>query len=308
MSSIKITLLLLVWTAIALMAVLVWRVVIARRRTQVRLTAHNLDGADTTDGGTDQRSRLSWWLYRAGFRGPSATSVFLILSLLGLACGACVIWACYWFGLIDLAEGLLRMIPGGVGEVFLPFVWVSPWLVGGLLGFLPAVIVHLRRKRRIREVEQDLPITLDLLATLAEAGFGFDSALDRFLETQPLRRALAEDLQLFQIDMLAGRPRVEALRRLMQRVDVAWFSIFVSAVIHAEQVGASLAQTLRVQADDLRMRRRERALALAMGVPVKLLFPLIVCFLPGIMVAALGPVIFQIVQVLDSFLQGTIGG
>ena len=86
-----------------------------------------------------------------------------------------------------------------------------------------------------------------------------------------------------------------------------WFSIFVSAVLHAEQVGSGLAQTLRVQAEDLRIRRRERALALAMGVPVKLLFPLIVCFLPGIMVAAMGPVIYQIVQVLDQFLQGSLG-
>jgi tight adherence protein C len=55
------------------------------------------------------------------------------------------------------------------------------------------------------------------------------------------------------------------------------------------------------------MRRRERALALAMAVPVKLLFPLIVCFLPGVMTAALGPVVFQIVQVLDSFLKGSLG-
>jgi pilus assembly protein TadC len=156
-------------------------------------------------------------------------------------------------------------------------------------------------------VEQDLPLALDLLATLAEAGLGFDSALDRILTTQRSNRPLAEDLRLFQIDILAGRQRVEALRRLMQRVDVAWFSIFVSAVIHAEQVGSGLAQTLRTQADDLRMRRRERALALAMAVPVKLLFPLIVCFLPGVMTAALGPVVFQIVQVLDSFLKGSLG-
>ena len=308
MSSTQITLLMLVWTAIAFTAAFIWRMVVVRRRTQNRLTDHGLDDALLTEHSVDQRSRVSWWLYRAGFRGSSATVVFTALSLLGLVCGAGVIWACYWFGPIDLAEDLLRTIPGGVGEVFVPFVWLSPWLAGGLLAFLPAVFVHLRRKRRVRQVEQDLPITLDLLATLAEAGFGFDSALDRFLETQPLGRALSEDLQLFQIDLLAGRPRVDALRRLMQRVDVAWFSIFVSAVIHAEQVGASLAQTLRVQADDLRMRRRERALALAMGVTVKLLFPLIVCFLPGVMVASLGPVVFQIVQVLDSFLQGTIGG
>lgn len=76
--------------------------------------------------------------------------------------------------------------------------------------------------------------------------------------------------------------------------------------MHAEQVGSSLAQTLRAQADDLRVRRRERALAFAMAVPVRLLGPLIICFLPGIMTATLGPIVYQIVQVLDSFLQGAL--
>jgi pilus assembly protein TadC len=91
-------------------------------------------------------------------------------------------------------------------------------------------------------------------------------------------------------------------------VNVPWFGIFVSALVHAEQVGAGLAATLRAQADDLRSRRRERALAMAMAVPVKLLFPLVTCFLPGIMIAALGPIIFQIVQVLDQFTRSAFGG
>ncbi|TWT58857.1 Bacterial type II secretion system protein F domain protein [Thalassoglobus neptunius] len=304
MSSTLVALLFALWITIAGVAVWVWQTLHRRRLTQRRLEPLNEQEAGQQLQSDATRSKLGWWLFRAGFRSKSATPTFLVLSLLGLLVGAAFIASIYWAELVDLASGLASSVPGGVGEVFLPLIWASPWLAGLLLGFLPAIVVRARRRRRVREVEQDLPITLDLLATLAEAGFGFDSALDRFLETQPSRRPLSEDLQLFQIDMLAGRPRVEALRRLMKRVDVPWFSIFVSAVIHAEQVGSSLAQTLRVQADDLRMRRRERALALAMAVPVKLLFPLIVCFLPGIMTAALGPVVFQIVQVLDSFLQG----
>jgi pilus assembly protein TadC len=160
----------------------------------------------------------------------------------------------------------------------------------------------------VTAIEQDLPLTLDLLATLAEAGLSFDAALDRVLETQRRERPLAEDFRLFRLEILTGRGRVDALQRLNQHVNVPWFGIFVSALIHAEQVGAGLAATLRAQADDLRNRRRERALALAMAVPVKLLFPLITCFLPGIMIAALGPIIFQIVQVLDQFTRSTFGG
>lgn len=304
MSPLNLKLLFALWILIACLAIWIGRTILIRRLTKRRLEPLSDAEAEGALDSDATRGRLGWWLFRSGFRSNSAVPIFLTLSAFGLLIGAAFIAGVYWAGLIDLASGLLTTVPGGVGEVFLPIVWASPWLGGILLGLLPSVLVRSRRKRRIREVEQDLPITLDLLATLAEAGFGFDSALDRFLETQPLRRALLEDLKLFQIDMLAGRSRVYALRRLMHRVDVPWFSIFISAVIHAEQVGTSLAQTLRVQADDLRMRRRERALAMAMAIPVKLLFPLIVCFLPGIMTASLGPVIFQIVQVLDSFLQG----
>ena len=231
----------------------------------------------------------------------------MLLSLLGLVLGGALVALILWSGVATQFADLLRLIPGGVGEVFLPVAWVSPWFGGLLLALLPTLYVRAVRRKRIQQIEQDLPLQLDLLATLAEAGLSFDSALDRILEAQVGDRPLTEDFRLFQVDILAGRPRTNALRRLMERVDVTWFSIFISALMHAEQVGSSLATTLRTQADDLRMRRRERALAMAMAIPVKLLFPLIVCFLPGIMTAALGPVIYQIVQVLDSFLRGALG-
>ncbi|MFV0444252.1 MAG: type II secretion system F family protein [Planctomycetaceae bacterium] len=255
-----------------------------------------------------ERNWLAMWLFRAGFRGRNAFAVFIGLTGVGVLLGGVVVWSVLASGLVGQLELVLYSLPGGVGEVFLPFAWSAPWLAGLTLGVIPAVVVRGVRLRRVTAIEQDLPITLDLLSTLAESGLSFDAALARILETQPAGRPLGDDLRLFQLDVLAGRRRSEALRRLMDRVDVPWFSIFISAVMHAEQVGSGLAQTLRVQAEDLRMRRRERALALAMGVPVKLLFPLIVCFLPGIMVAALGPVIYQIIQVLDQFLRGALGG
>lgn len=307
MSPLQIVSLIALWSLIAGIGLWSWRVWSSRQLVRRRLAALSDQEVEQQLTTELKSGRIGGWLFRAGYRAGSAPQIFFTLSGLGLALGGAFVATIYLSGISELFEQLLRLLPGGVGEVFLPIAWGSPWFGGLLLAFIPAAVVHTTRQRRIQSVEQDLPLTLDLLATLAEAGLGFDSALDRILETQGSDRPLAEDLRLFQIDILAGRQRVEALRRLMQRVDVAWFSIFVSAVIHAEQVGSGLAQTLRTQADDLRMRRRERALALAMAVPVKLLFPLIICFLPGIMTAALGPVVFQIVQVLDSFLKGSLG-
>lgn len=248
------------------------------------------------------------WLYISGYRNRNVFSWFLLLTFCGLVVGSIIVGVILWSGVVDQFAALLQLLPGGVGEVFLPIAWMSPWFSLILLTAMPTLVVRSQRRQRVQMIEQDLPLTLDLLSTLAEAGLSFDSALDRILDSQPQNRPLANDFRLFQIDVLAGRGRIESLRRLMQRVEVAWFSIFISAIMHAEQVGSSLASTLRTQAEDLRIRRRERAMALAMRIPVKLLFPLIVCFLPGIMTAALGPVVYQIVQVLDSFLRGSLGG
>jgi len=255
-----------------------------------------------------QRSWLGWWLFQAGFRKNNAVTMFVLATVASTLLAIAVAFGIYQSRVITLLETLLRAIPGNVGEVFLPLVWISPLAAIGVLAALPAVIVRGRRRKRVTQIEQDLPLTLDLLATLAEAGLSFDAALDRVLETQRRQRPLAEDFRLFRLEILTGRGRVDALQRLNRHVNVAWFGIFVSALIHAEQVGAGLAATLRAQADDLRGRRRERALAMAMAVPVKLLFPLITCFLPGIMIASLGPIIFQIVQVLDQFTRSSFGG
>jgi tight adherence protein C len=210
--------------------------------------------------------------------------------------------------LIDQLTDVLLSVPGAVGEVFLPLVWGLPWAAGLFLAALPALIVQSARKRRVTAVEQDLPIMLDLLSALAEAGLGFDAALDRILDAEPQQRPLVQEFRLFQTDVLAGRGRVVALRQLGRRVDVTWFSILVAALVHAEQVGSGLSETLKIQAEDLRQRRRERALAFAMAIPVRLLPALVICFLPGLMVAAIAPVGYQIVQVLDQFIQQPFGG
>ena len=157
---------------------------------------------------------------------------------------------------------------------------------------------------RVEQVEQDLPISLELLATLSEAGLGFDAALARVLESVMESRPLAREFRSYQADLLAGRARVEALRRLSRRLEVSSVTILVSALVQAEQLGSGIAQTLRRQADDLRERRRERANAFAMALPVKRMFPLVICFMPGIFVWTLGPFFVQLFQFADTFIRG----
>lgn len=149
-----------------------------------------------------------------------------------------------------------------------------------------------------------MPVTLELLATLSEAGLGFDAALAHVLESQTSLRPLAEDLQALQADILASRPRIECFRRLGRRVQVPAFSVFISAVVQAEQIGAGVAGVLRRQADDLRQRRREDAMGLAMALPIKRLFPMIICFMPGIFVVTLGPTLMEFLRFADGFLRG----
>jgi tight adherence protein C len=96
---------------------------------------------------------------------------------------------------------------------------------------------------------------------------------------------------------------VESLRRVARRVEVSSVTILVSALVQAEQLGSGITQALRRQADDLRDRRRERANAFAMALPVKRMFPLVICFMPGIFIWTLGPALTRLFQVADTFMR-----
>ena len=171
------------------------------------------------------------------------------------------------------------------------------------MGLVPTIIGRAVRRARIRAVEQDLPLVLELFSTMAQAGLGFDAALSKVVRVQGSERPLISEFMNFQYDMLAGVSRTQALRQLARRVDVPSLTSFTSSLVQAEEVGASIADTLRHQADDLRHRRREDALLKAQALPVKLVFPLVICFLPGIFLSTLAPVLFQMIQVADGVLR-----
>jgi tight adherence protein C len=112
---------------------------------------------------------------------------------------------------------------------------------------------------------------------------------------------LALELRSYQADLLSGRTRVQSLRRLSDRLQMPVVATFVSALVQAEQLGMGIAAVLRRQADDIRDRRRERANAFALSLPVKRVIPLVVCFLPGLFVWVLGPFFVQLFQLADTF-------
>ncbi len=242
-------------------------------------------------------SALARWLELAGLRGPGAVTLFLVASALSIGLGLLVVTASSSSALLAREREWLEGAPGGIGQVFLLVVHAAPFVA---LCLLPVLFVRARRRRRVAAIERDLPLVLELLATLAQAGLSFDAALARILESMPAARPLTAELRSFQLEIVAGTSRVTSLRRLAERIGLASVSVFVSALVQAEQVGAGIADVLRRQADDLRQRRRERVTVLAQALPVKLVFPLVLCFLPMIFVATLGPAFHQFFELADN--------
>ena len=274
-----------------------------RRRALVRLYAIDAHtGAGMESSGRD--SALARWLASAGYRRPEAQTYFIAATIACAGLGIVVsqIYRLFLFQtLLDAIVG----VPGSAGDLLALILQGGPWILFVMTALVPTITVRTARRVRVRAIEQDLPLALELFATMAEAGLGFDAALARIVRAQGSDRALVAEFVNFQYDMLAGMSRTQALRQLARRVDVPSLTSFTSALIQAEAVGASMAETLQHQAVDLRQRRRENALLQAQALPVKLVFPLVICFLPGIFVSTLAPVIFQMIEVADSVIRSS---
>ncbi|WDI42517.1 type II secretion system F family protein [Bremerella sp. P1] len=281
---------------------LLWRSLRAWQLTQLRWEASE---EVTTTSETDLRD-MHWlrrWLYRAGYRSDDAWTWWLVATIMFVAIGAVVAILLVLSGVQTLMVRTITLVPGGTGEVFLPLAYLAPWFLAITLGLTPWLIVRQRRRDRVQKIEQDLPLAMELLATLSQAGLGFDAALSRVMETRLAIRPLGKELRSYQADVMSGRARSECLRRLAWRADVPGLSILTSALVQADQVGMGISDVLRRQADDLRSRRRERANMFAMGLATKRMFPLVICFLPGLFVWTLGPVFIQLIQMADTFTQ-----
>jgi tight adherence protein C len=172
---------------------------------------------------------------------------------------------------------LATLVAGGVGFYVLPTLWLSS-----------------RITRRQTEIVKALPDALDLLTISVEAGLGFDAALNKVAEKWDNELSLAFNRVIQEIQM--GKLRREALRDMADRMDVSDVSSFVAAIIQADQLGVSIAKVLRIQSEQMRIRRRQRAEEKAHQAPVKMLFPMAFLIFPALFIVLLGPAVLVVME------------
>jgi tight adherence protein C len=167
-----------------------------------------------------------------------------------------------------------------------------PLLAAALGFFLPVIWLSSQISRRKNSIIKSLPDALDLLTVCVEAGLGFDGAMQKVTEKwkDDLSLAFARVLQ----EIRLGKSRREALRDMSDRMEVTDVTSFVAAIIQADQLGVSIAKVLRIQSDQMRVRRRQRAEEKAHQAPVKMLFPMVFLIFPSIYVILLGPAVLMI--------------
>ena len=154
---------------------------------------------------------------------------------------------------------------------------------------LPALWLSSKIQARQKLIFRAMPNALDLLSVSVQAGLGFDQALGEVCAKW--QNDLTREFALFLSEVQVGRTRHEALRGIVERTGVPELSGFVTAVIQADELGAGIAETLAVQAEQIRVKRRQYAEKLAHEAAIKMIFPLVFLMFPAIFVVLLGPAI-----------------
>lgn len=182
----------------------------------------------------------------------------------------------------------------GLGTVLTNQGLLLPAVVAALGFFAPDTFVRGRAQERQLEIQNTLADTLDQITMSVEAGLGFEGAIARTARAGegPLASELTRTLQ----EMQVGVSRSEALRNLADRTSVADLRSFVTAIVQAEDYGLPIAQVLRVQASEMRIKRRQRAEERALKMPVKIIFPLVFCIFPTLFIVLLGPAAIRLYE------------
>lgn len=212
---------------------------------------------------------LSLKLKRAGMENTS-TEFYLgvkgFAAILGAVAGA----------------SLLNLMSGGAVTTVLG-------ALGGLIvGFIgPDLFLNSKASGRNRLILEALPDALDLLTISVEAGLGFDAALVKV--TEKLKGPLSDEFKRAAGEQRVGKSRQESLRGIVQRVDVKELQNFISAIIQADQLGVSMSKVLRIQSEQLRTERRQRAEEKAAKAPILIMLPTVGCIFPSLFIVILAP-------------------
>ena len=165
--------------------------------------------------------------------------------------------------------------------------------------YLPPALLSKKIEARQLEIYEGFPDALDMMLVCVEAGLGLDAAINRVgHEIGKAHQVLGEQMELVGLEMRAGKPRHEALRNLADRTGVEEVRSLVTLLIQSDALGSSIAQSLRVHAEDMRARRMLKAEEKAHKLPVKLSIPLILCVLPSLMIVILSPAALRIIDSL----------
>jgi tight adherence protein C len=180
-----------------------------------------------------------------------------------------------------------------LGALTMPELLLGP-VGGAVLGYLlPDLVLSHQIRSRQREILLALPSALDLLTISVEAGLGFDSALGRVCDKY--HNALAAEFNQVLNEIRLGRPRLEAMDDMARRNKVDELNSFIQAVIQSEQLGVGIANVLRIQSEEIRRRRRQRAEEAGQQAPLKMLFPMACCIFPTLFIVLLGPAALQVI-------------
>jgi len=231
---------------------------------------------------------LKWDLAQGGYRQLDAPRVFTGIRVLSTA----------FFGL----SGLLVTLYLRLTNVETAVISAIACLIGY---YLPVMVLRSKQNRRKMEITLALPDALDLLVICVEAGQALNAALVRVgRECEFQSPVLAQELRTVNAEMRAGIARTQALRNFALRSGVDDVRAFVAVMIQSDRFGTSVAHALRVHSDSLRVRRRQRAEESARKAPVKLVFPLVFCIFPELLVVILAPGMLALFRALSEMASG----
>jgi tight adherence protein C len=231
----------------------------------------------------DKLSKAGTKLHQAGYRGARAIRIY---------------WGLRIF--LGLALGLTGLILAVLVSASMQDVLLLTGAAGGLGYMLPYLTVFRKAKARVLAMREALPDTLDLIVICVEAGMGVDAALNRVGNEQNNQKlAIGEELLLATQEMQAGARRKDALIRLAERCGVEEIRGLVTFLTQTEELGGSIARSLRIYADTMRDKRSQSAEEAARKAVIKLIFPLVFFILPAIFIILLGPAGLQIMKALS---------
>ena len=231
-----------------------------------------------------ETSQLRIRFMNAGYRSETAPMIFFLAKTVLTF-------------LVPVIFILYIVISGADYEANLMMLFI---VASAALGyFLPNIFLERRIAYRKREILDSFPDAMDLIIVCVESGLGLDAALARVSEEMHMiSPILGEELHLINLELRAGSSRERALRNLALRTGVEDIDTLVAMLVQSDRFGTSVAQALRVHAENLRTKRRLRAEEAAAKIALKLLFPLIFFIFPSMLLVLLGPALISINRVL----------